>query len=218
MIRIKNRFDLRAVIVHIPRTGGTSILDTFRKDPKLKFIHDADNYSNLNMRYSKRYPKGLLNGYVVMGHFRVDKYDQFNCIKATILRKPEIRVLSTYNTLWKKNLNERSDPEHFKLLKEKLTLVDFAELPRLRNQMTKYCSGDLDKFDFVGLTEYHKESFLTIRRLVGGSIDLIDWINQSKHTYPATRIELEKVLELNKEDSKLYKEASKRFIRKGGFK
>lgn len=91
----------------------------------------------------------------IHGHFRADKYlSRFpNARLVTWVRDPVERVVSHYQH-WKRNRN-MSHSISRRIIRENLSLLQFAEIEVMRNLQSRYLNGvPLDDFWFVGVQEY----------------------------------------------------------------
>ena len=149
---------LQLISVHIPKTAGS----TFRT--LLGRVYGA----RLALDYDGKVD-GLDSAEVVHGHFPATKYlKQFPDAKIiTWLRHPVERVISYYY-YWLR-VERHGNPNHDYFLDNKLSLLEFARFPSLRNEIMSYFQGvDPERFFFVGIVERYESD---VRKLAA----LLDW-------------------------------------------
>ncbi len=194
------------VYVHIPRTGGTSLLRMLRHTIKGKLLHD------LTFRKDRHVRDGIIvldhslvdhldvpgRTKVVGGHFTVNKYDFLKWPFVTLLRHPVRRVIAYYS-VWK---NRRPD-HHF-------TFEDW--LLRYPNYMYKMTGGDLSKFEVVGLMEEFEVSIRLLEKVMNFKFKTnIMSANWFPYKIRVSKKTLQYIREINYLDIQLYEEAKERF-------
>lgn len=130
--------------VHIPKSAGTSFLAVLR----------GWYGAGLSLEY---HCNGTLDGIqpwtrAIHGHFKATEHEAERLI--TWMREPAKRVASHYY-YWKVTAPvARVDPLHVAVIRNELSLLEFADHPEIRNLTASYMDGlDLDAFDFVGISE-----------------------------------------------------------------
>ena len=194
------------VYVHIPRTGGTSLLRMLRVTLKDKLLHD------LTFRKDRRMRDGIIvldhssvdhlnvsdHIKVVGGHFMVNKYDFLNWPFVTFLRHPVKRVVAYYS-VWR---NRR--PNH------PFTFEDW--LLRYPNYMHKMTEGDLSRFEVVGLMEEFKVSIKLLEKVMNFKFKTnIMSANWFPYKVRMSKKVLQHIREINYLDMQLYEQAKERF-------
>src|SRR5262249_25549296 len=120
----------------------------------------------------------------VHGHFHPNKYQSLdNVIRATFLREPVSRLLSHYY-FW---LNLPDTPEasgnplHTYMLREKLSILEFARLPIIQDFTTGIFFKDVDMttFDFIGRQECYLSDISKLGRLIGYRGNVNDFVNSN---------------------------------------
>ena len=194
------------VYVHIPRTGGTSMLRMLQSTVGDKFLHDLtfrlDRHLRHGMIVIDKSSTHHLNvpSYtkVVAGHFMYNKYDYLEWPLATMLRDPVKRVIAYYS-VWR---HRRKDHPY--------TFRDWVE--RYPNYMYQMTGGDLSKFRFVGITEDFGKSIRLMEAMMNFKFKtpmmVTNWFPYKKSVALRTRNWVKKV---NYLDVQLYEEAKERF-------
>lgn len=156
------------VSVHIPKTGGTTfrrtVLEPAFGDRILLDYEDKPLARDTAERnaHAHRFLPGddLLARYdCVHGHFHAVKYANAAtpCEFACWLRDPVERVLSWFLYAQRGNGPVKG-----------MTFTDFLSLDRYHNVYAKYLwSFDIERFDFVGITEDYERSLDVFRRRFG---------------------------------------------------
>lgn len=194
------------VYIHIPRTGGTSLLRMLGHTIKGKLLHD------LTFRLDRHKRDGIIvldhssahhldvpvGTKVVGGHFTVNKYDFLQWPFVTFLRHPVRRVVAYYS-VWR---NRR--PNH------SFTFKDWVlRYPNYMHQMT---GGDLNRFEVVGLLEEFEASIKLLERVMNFKFKVpavnANWFPYKKRVSKKT---LAYIREINYLDMQLYEQAKERF-------
>ncbi|GAM25741.1 hypothetical protein SAMD00019534_089160 [Acytostelium subglobosum LB1] len=215
------------LFLHVPKTGGNSVLHLFRltfaKKAVQQWVHPGHNEKHL-IRGAK----------AVVGHFNyglhtyLDQPDRDTANYMTMLRDPVERVISHYYY----HREKIQDEGH--ALAMKLKFEEWLEQsPRGANEQTRVLSGmsteaeknvsmesfrmalyHLRKMKFVGITEKFKESIVMMKYYCGlGAMKEVKINNRKKKQpdVPADVIEL--IKKKNWMDIYLYEEALKMFDR-----
>ncbi len=210
--------------VHVPKTAGSTLKAILRRvyGPNIHFDYQ-DQYGfvdpmppTLGIRL-RRSVKGLRyrrklrpTDRCIHGHFRARKYlaDFPDHRLMTWLRDPVERVASHYDH-WRRH----PDLAHSvcrRLIRERLTLVQFAEIDMMRNLQSRYLDGlALDVFDFVGIQEQFDRMLPSLFEFLGAAPLAVRARNVSPAKAPAGRYPLDPdsrrtLKALNAEDCALY--------------
>ena len=160
------------VSMHIPKTGGVSLRKSLLEPAfgarllldyaDAPLSHDTAARNERALAYEA--PLDLPERYdCVHGHFLAVKYlsDRMPCRFAVWFRDPVQRVLSRFH------YGKRSEREGGVFTPD-LTLAEFCEIERFHNVYAKYLwRFDIDRFDFVGITEDYPDSLEVFRRHFG---------------------------------------------------
>ena len=152
----------------------------------------------------------------IHGHLQVRKYlDTYpDAQLVTWLRDPVERVVSHYYH-WK----QRPDYGHStcrRLIREDLSLVEFASLPEMQNLQHRYLDGiPLEAFWFVGIQEYYEDLIGQFYRQLGETPREIASANvNTRHKqgdrYPLDADVRAHILRMNEVDRLLYEAACDR--------
>jgi hypothetical protein len=165
------------ISVHIPKTAGMAFRETlnniFGKDifydygTQFSFTEPYSNSAREIFHLTKKKSKIFFRGHsglrlsdkCIHGHFVSDKYDKLfpGSKKIVWLRDPVQRVASHYY-YWLRRPDRSSVVCNY-LLKNKLSLVDFANLDVMKNYQTRFLgSNSLDSFSCVGIQEHFDHS------------------------------------------------------------
>ena len=148
--------------VHIPKTAGGTFGATLAKVYEDELAKDYGKYGEQ--------PKTLEGVRVVHGHFPVMKYLP-GCPDAKVIvwfRNPVDRIASYYH-YWRRRTDTHGNPNHEKMLREGMSLVEFAEMDSVRFEVPRlYLRGfDLASAWFVGMTEHYEQDFLALKTTLG---------------------------------------------------
>lgn len=165
--------------VHIPKTAGSTLkaaVATYAKEDLIwDYNHPFDRGPLLrNIRNAMNsYSTKALQGKLIFGHLFPCKYcdlslngfnKRANSVYLTFLREPLQRAISHYY-YWKRHpdIHNRAC---VRLLEEDWSLEKFLTAPFYKNFYAQYFFGfDINKFDFIGITERHHESFWLLKSL-----------------------------------------------------
>ena len=192
--------------VHIPKTGGVSVRNVLKEQYGPGFVL---HYWQITDAWGRVLPEVPESAQCVHGHFQTDqltgKFPDAKLI--TWVRDPVERVVSSYC-----HRLRDPDPQHpvcQELHARKLSLVEYAALPMVRNEMTHFFgSKQPQDFSFIGLMEHFEASLDCMNKVLGcpGAQVRRDNVNPEKKSEnyeldPSIRYEIE---QLNESDVSLY--------------
>lgn len=169
------------ISVHVPKTAGTSFSNQLQQHFGARLHLDygdrplASGYRRrmLAQRWATRGKAIDLHDFdCVHGHFLADKYAYLGASARWItwLRDPVQRIASHYH-YWQR-VPDLRNADCRRLLDERLSLEQFAALPRMRNVATRFLGGRaLRDFLFVGVVEEMDESQRRLAQLLGIGFD-----------------------------------------------
>jgi len=221
------------ISVHIPKTGGTTFLEVLKEAAQeiLYLDYGSQVFSpSAVYRHGKRVEESfesitnlesLPGRSVVHGHFRTGKYlPKFpNASYVTWLRDPVERLASHYY-FWQRAAHDHGfmdNPLCNRVISQKMSLVEFAELEEARNVQHRFLAPvGVKYFDFIGITEEYSRSIALFQKLICPEINITPQLQNRnpnrRHGFyklePGIR---ERILELNKLDSDMYLEGLHRF-------
>jgi len=196
------------IFIHIFRTGGTTLkrnledrydgmflVDTTFRDERKEGVLKVKKNNNMFE------PFDYFRYKIIMGHFTYEKYQHLNRPLVTILRDPLERFISNFSGYF---------------VGRKYDFEEFCEMTK--NIYTHFTGGDLNKFSFVGLTEYYNESMRRIGDMFGYDLEpkVLEGDGTIRHNKCVkkrvlTKKQIEYFKKLNKEDYELFNRALKRF-------
>lgn len=207
---------VKIVNVHIPKTGGSSFLQTLSEHYRV--IHDYGNKAGRN-------PKILINeANIFHENLNPETYSKFNCISGHILpikykklkdldwkfitwlREPSQKLYSQYFHLKRKKVNEGTIGEQ--IAKNKYTVEQFVLSPICKNYYQRYFFDfPKENFYFIGITENYETDLKFLSNVLG--VDLkINFKNKNPNktteNYNIDSKLLEKIKTYHSEDYKLY--------------
>lgn len=202
--------------MHVPKCAGTS----FRFILRERFGESLwPNYGRIFWRGEARagvVPSGTA---CIHGHFLADTFDELfpECTLITWLRHPVDRLVSTYHYFlrvpdWQ---NECCRALH----ERKLSLVEFAQLPWMQNEATRYFAGKgVPGFAFVGVTERFAESLQVLAHTLGWTAPLAPRRDNFNPAHDQLQYEVAPddraaIVAVNASDLALYEEAAVRLDR-----
>lgn len=210
---------LEIVYIHIPKTGGSSILQLFHKN------FDEAEICAVKRNLFKENPSAapsslLLNAVsprtrVLHGHFTYEEVAPLlalhpNAKVITFLRNPVDRVVSNYS-YFKTRILEGKVPAH-QLARESETLKEYASLPASQNRMSRFLKGiSPENLFFTGFLENFEDDLERLFGLLGLQIEVIPFINENKESrskkQSLTMEEYKYLEKLNADDMELYRRA-----------
>jgi hypothetical protein len=207
------------ISVHIPKCGGMSFQHVLRDLYGKRRLWL--NYGTIFDQEDARQRAALVPAGVrcLHGHFLSDAFDAIapEAELVTWLRHPVERVISNYY-----HLLRQPDPRNGccqELWARGLRLEQFAALPLMRNEMTRYLAGKPDfAFAFIGVTERFTESLRIFNATFGLSFRgpaPVENVNPHRagKTYPVTDAVYARLEELNQADLASYRDAVERLDR-----
>lgn len=203
---------LELISVHLPKTAGTAFRHV------LTDIYGLDGVLGDYPPDSMHDPEGQIDKQVkvIHGHFPPTKYQgYFPAAKRIIwLRHPLFRLISEY--FFAKTIKDRNNLIHARLLDEQLSVLEFAQIPQMRNFISKKMAGMvLAEFDFVGIQEFYQADLIDLQQMMG-------WQNfqpivKNGNRYPQYQKCVQEILsdsslfdslaKLNREDLEIYRQA-----------
>lgn len=163
--------DYVLISLHIPKAAGTSfsefLIAHFKDRLLMDYKHLPEHISPLKIRAITGYHYAI-NAFrrrskikCIHGHFLAAKYLSVRRAKfITWMRDPVERLASHYH-YWKRIYTPESLPLHRRVIEEDWSLERFCLGPEIRNLYSLFLwRFPLDRFDFIGFTEYFEEDFL----------------------------------------------------------
>jgi len=213
--------------MHIPKTGGTSLLHEIRDGALGRYLLDNEDRPGTK-RLSKRihrissaissriHQRKLLKEYdVIHGHFLARKYaflyPKVNFI--TFLREPVARLLSGYfymkYVVVKNPYSVKRNPRVLLLANNQLSLVEYARRPFSVHAYEKFIAGmTLDQFLLIGITERFSESIAMLNKLLSCNLTARHERSHDFKIYESEYLPWMKDLRAaNKENTRIYQEA-----------
>jgi len=211
---------VKLILVHVPKTAGTRLRGLIQQVYGHENVYGDYTNNELRLYYGAKIPMASLRkikrrqAQVVLGHFDVDKYLTAypNAFYIIWLRNPISRLVSHYN-FWKETLKfgkSCHNPVHTKVVNKKMSFMEFARLPELRNHMSVFAGSlPLADYGFVGITEHFAEDVQFLAQHLGWpefpQSDLLKSKNHYKPDIPDDWVT--ELTALHDQDFKLYREA-----------
>lgn len=215
------------ISLHIPKTAGTTFKSVLRKiygddHIHMDYFHDeyvlTDPYKPTMYMRVKRFKRSLEysstvppSATCICGHFRPSKYLKLfpDAPLVTWVRNPVDRVISHYY-YWRAVPDKRHSVG--RMVTKGMGLEEFASLDAMRNLQTTYMEGlPLDRFGFVGVTEYFEEMlghFFHFADLPEVRVESTN-INAKKPKTIDPRL-VKRIAQLNELDMELYERSIRR--------
>ena len=202
---------LEFISVHIAKTAGSSFLHVLHQ--VLGQENVLNDYTSENCQLNESLPAHIQ---AIHGHFYAEKYiSHFPKAKWIVwLRHPIFRLLSEY--FFAQILADPHNPVHVRLTQEKLTLLEFADQPEIRNVQFNQIQGKrLVDFYFVGLQEFYLEDLVDLRNKADWAELTVGCNNTNPHPnyyqYMQDMLSkpsvLKQLVAWNRDDMELYQEA-----------
>jgi hypothetical protein len=164
------------ISVHIPKTAGTAFRSLLQQHFGERLYFD---YTDRPLaphfawrRLASRWKRGVttdVSAYeCIHGHFIADKYDFLGSAARHVawLRDPVQRVASHYY-YWRR-VPDMRNVDCRRLIEQRLSLDEFAAMPRMRNVASRFFAGKSPRsFFFIGLVEDAASSIARFHRLTG---------------------------------------------------
>jgi len=195
------------VFVHIPKSGGTTLREIIKGVYKDTYLLDRGSWSKRNgvikINYNNdKYPKKYKSYYIIHSHSSMKRYEHLNWKMITLLRHPIKRLISEYSMI------SHYSPKFFKKYED---IVDFCYKEDRVNFLSKMSGGDLDKFDFVGITEKYDQSIEMFSKFLGIVIPTYKKLNVTPVKLNIDKKYITKLKDINKQDIDLYNLANRRY-------
>ncbi len=201
----------KILFFHVPKTAGSSFRYALEKVlPKTSIFYDYGVLSDLTRPVVKQWLKGEVktpqlekiikkrNIMLYGGHIPYARYQHMlkDFKRITFIRDPLQRAYSEYN-----HRKGRGDFD--------ITFEEFIERPQFINTLHKSFMNaeNLKNLDFIGFTEYYKESVQLFNEKFGYNVEIIvanvrrKSLDEDHHIPQKT---IERFQELNKADIELY--------------
>ncbi len=200
------------ISVHIPKTAGTAFRHVLLNVYGISKVLDDyppdriyDTATAIDPQIS-----------VIHGHFLPEKYQNFfpNAKRIVWLRHPIFRLISEY--FFAKTIKDYNNAVHAKLLQNNLSILEFAQIPAMKNFLTRHMEGmKLEEFDFIGIQEFYNQDLVTLKNLMGWN--QFSPIVKNSNRYSEYQKRLQEIIEndnlmnqlaqLNEQDLQLYESA-----------
>jgi hypothetical protein len=201
------------ISVHIPKCGGITFEHVLRRifGRRRLWLHYEPPPGSQEVMPDRLIPEGIR---CVHGHFPSDAFDDLvpQAELVTWLRDPVERVVSSYHHFLRHP--DPTNPSCRRMMEERMTLEQFAELGPMRNEAARYLAGKpLSTFRFVGVTDRFSESLEALGDALGIEAPAEpprENVNPGRLTerYPIPDGTYERIRELNLLDLTAYEEAT----------
>jgi hypothetical protein len=208
------------ISIHVPKAAGTAFSGLLQQHFGERLLLDyADRplaahsaWRRLSSRLQRVTAFDASAYDCIHGHFIADKYDFLGSAARHVawLRDPAQRVASHYH-YWRR-VPDLRNTDCRRLIEQRLSIEEFAALPRMRNVAARFFAGKRPReFFFIGLVEEAEASIARFHRLTGIGADGMPAENAdpadalARELSPAQRARIEV---LNRADRALYDEAA----------
>ncbi|MGE7184326.1 sulfotransferase family 2 domain-containing protein [Peribacillus sp. NPDC006672] len=162
--------ELLDIFMHIPKTGGTTLNEIFKKQYKLNEIFDHDSFQKKMMKMDELTEVEKRNIKAITGHYFYGIHQEFSrpFNYFTMLRDPVERVISSFYFL--------KDYPGYEMVKD-MTLEEFVvkgpEAPNLQTLLVcgnqeipdiEKAKENLKTFSVVGVTELFNETLFCLKK------------------------------------------------------
>jgi len=198
--------------VHIPKTAGTAFRNILEQAYGIEKVIGDYPPDKIHQPDSKIADHKK----VIHGHFLPSKYQGYypQAKRIVWLRHPIFRLISEY--FFAKTIKDHENVVHAKLLNNNLNILEFAQIPNMRNFLAKHIAGmKLQEFDFIGIQEFYQEDLQELQKMMGWQN--IKPIVKNNNLYEKYQKSLQEILSnttlvnqiasLNLEDLELYQNA-----------
>lgn len=189
----------RFIFIHTPRTGGGTINHMLRKwYPKdVAVLIDSfvgESVDRMRVYYPRDYYimsiEEVRHFPILTGHIPYHKVKHFKRPFITLLRHPVDRVVSHYQTVINRKENKYDN------------IIDFAI--KTRNLMTYFTGGDINRFEFVGITENLDDE---IHKIFGTGIGEYKNVHVTDNKMEVGNETRNRIKDINEKDMLLYERA-----------
>ncbi|MDF0556094.1 DUF4214 domain-containing protein [Kamptonema sp. UHCC 0994] len=204
--------DLEIILYHVPKTAGTTFFIA------LVQVYGAEKiagYLNERIVLSEGVEPKTIKA--IQGHVPARKYFRPGKAKEIIwLRHPIQRLISLYCYWLSTPPAEEGNNYQSYLRENNLNIVEFAQIPEIRNEMSTYIGGrNLTDFYFVGIQEFFKDDLIDLAKMLNWPEFQITYENKNKHqdynfllrSIQADSNIMKQLIALNSEDLRLYQTA-----------
>jgi len=210
------------ISVHIPKAAGTSFGRQLERHFGPRLLLDyadrplAPGHRLRRLAGALRARAQLTDVDCVHGHFCADKYAWLGARARWIvwLRDPLQRLASHYH-YWQR-VPDLRNPDCRALLQRRLSLEQFAALPRMRNVATRFLAGrPLEQFFFIGLVEDMAESQRRLHQLtaIAAPDEAVNVNAEAPDGHVLAAAVQRRLAALNQHDCRLYDQARALFER-----
>jgi len=168
---------LEIMSYHIPKTAGTTF---FIALTQVYGLDKIAGYLNESVVLSEGVEPQTIK--VIHGHVPSRKYFRHANVKEIIwLRHPILRLVSLY-FFWKTIPRTEDKSWHNYLQEKNLDIVEFANIPDVRNEMSLYIGGrNLKDFYFVGIQEFFKDDLRDLGKMLNWPEIQITYENKNQY-------------------------------------
>jgi hypothetical protein len=162
---------------HLPKTAGTSF---FRALTQVYGLDKIASYLEGLVVLSHGVEPQTIK--VIHGHVPSRKYFRPPNVKEIIwLRNPVLRLISLY-FFWKTIPRTEDKSWHNYLQQKNLDIVEFANIPDVRNEMSLYVGGrNLKDFYWVGIQEFFKDDLRDLGKMLNWPEIQITYENKNQY-------------------------------------
>ncbi len=220
--------DVELISLHLPKTAGSSFGEVLTRvygkekilfdyedrplDPTAQVNSDFSRWMKEKDAFIRDIPPSTR---VIHGHFPIAKYaGSFASAKKIIwLREPVSRLVSHY-FYWKKSPHQ-NHALHKAFLEKNMGLLEFAEIPIMRNILSRIFlrEADISQFYFVGIQEFFEDDLSQLAAMLKWPLHSAPELNRNRESrYGDFHLDgplLEQLTRLNLQDVEIYQTALK---------